>query len=90
MPSDAEEIAQLKLEVQRLGRLVDGLYVRLDGIAPDGTTGAADIGTPPPDVVEALRGGNLIMAIKLWRGYTDLGLAEAKHDVEEMKSRLGL
>ena len=40
MPSDADEIAQLKLEVQRLGRLVDGLYVRLDGIAPDGTAGA--------------------------------------------------
>ena len=35
VPSDAEEIAQLKLEVARLGRLVDGLYVRLDGVAPD-------------------------------------------------------
>lgn len=90
MPSDAEEIAQLKLEVQRLGRLVDGLYVRLDGIAPDGTEGAADPANPPADVVDALRAGNLIVAIKLWRGYTNLGLAEAKRDVEDMQSRLGL
>jgi len=35
VPSDAEEIAQLKSEVQRLGRLVDALYVRLDGIATE-------------------------------------------------------
>ena len=61
MPSDAEEIAQLKLEVQRLGRLVD-----------------------------ALRAGNLIMAIKLWRGYTNLGLAEAKSEMEELQRRLGV
>jgi len=88
VPSDAEEIAQLKLEVQRLGRLVDGLYVRLDGIAPDGTAGAADIMNPPQDVVDAIRSGNKIMAIKLWRGYTNLGLAEAKHDVEELEARL--
>ena len=90
MPSDAEEIAQLKVEVQRLSRLVDGLYVRLDGIAPDPAAGAADLGNPPADVVDALRAGNLIMAIKLWRGYTNLGLAEAKRDVEELQSRLGL
>jgi hypothetical protein len=86
--SDAEEIAQLKADVQRLGRLVDALYVRLDGIAPDPT--APDIGNAPPDVVDALRAGNLIMAIKLWRGYTNLGLAEAKHEMEQLQSRLGL
>jgi ribosomal protein L7/L12 len=88
VPSDAEEIAQLKLEVQRLGRLVEGLYVRLDGVAPDGTVDVAS--EPPADVVDALRAGNLIQAIKLWRGYTGLGLAEAKHQVEEVQARLGL
>jgi ribosomal protein L7/L12 len=87
VPSDAEEIAQLKLEVQRLGRLVDALYVRLDGVAPDGTV---DIGSPPADVVDALRAGNLILAIKLWRGYTNLGLAEAKNEMEQLQTRLGL
>ena len=88
MPSDAEEIAQLKLEVQRLGRLVEGLYVRLDGVAPDATVDIA--GEPPADVVDALRAGNVIEAIRLVRGYTGLGLAEAKHQVEEVQSRLGL
>ena len=90
MPSDAEEIAQLKLDVQRLGRLVDALYVRLDGIAPDGTAGTADLNAPPADVVDALRAGNLILAIKLWRGYTNQGLAEAKNEVEQIQARLGL
>ena len=88
MPSDAEEIAQLKLEVQRLGRLVDALYVRLDGIAPDATL--PDIDDPPADVVDALRAGNVLEAIKLWRGYTNLGLAEAKNEVEQLQARLGL
>jgi hypothetical protein len=88
VPSDAEEIAQLKSDVHRLGRLVDALYVRLDGIAPDGDM--PDIGNPPADVVDALRAGELIQAIKLWRGYTNLGLAEAKNEVEQLQSRLGL
>ncbi|MEO8263229.1 MAG: hypothetical protein ABI566_11745 [Pseudolysinimonas sp.] len=87
MPSDSENIAELQAEVKRLGRLVDALYVKLDGIAPDGTV---DVGSPPADVVDALRAGNLIMAIKLWRGYTNLGLAEAKHEVEEIQRRMGL
>lgn len=86
MASDSEEIAQLKLEVQRLGRLVDGLYVKLDGVAPDGTV---DLGQPPQDVVEALQEGNVIEAIKLWRGYTGLGLAEAKREIEQLRDRLG-
>ncbi|HWM32974.1 MAG TPA: hypothetical protein VNR36_01910 [Pseudolysinimonas sp.] len=87
MSTESEEIAQLRGEVQRLGRLVDALYVRLDGIAPDGTV---DIGDPPADVVDALRAGNVILAIKLWRGYTNLGLAEAKNEVEQLQARLGL
>ena len=86
MRSDAEEIAQLKLEVARLGRLVEALYVRLDGIAPDGTV---DPGNPPQDVVDALRAGNVIQAIKLWREHTGSGLAEAKHQVELLQARLG-
>jgi ribosomal protein L7/L12 len=88
VPTEPEEIAQLQADVKRLGRLVDALYVRLDGIAPDAT--APDIGNPPPDVVDALRSGDLIQAIRLWRGYTHLGLAEAKHEMEQLQSRLGL
>ena len=88
MPTDSESIAQLQAEVKRLGRLVDAIYVRLDGIAPDPT--APDIGNAPPDVVDALRAGNLIEAIRLWRGYTNLGLAEAKHEMEQLQQQLGL
>jgi ribosomal protein L7/L12 len=80
------EISELQAEVKRLGRLVDALYVRLDGVAPDGTV---DISAPPADVVEALQAGNLIQAIKLWRGYTNLGLAEAKHEMEQLQAQLG-
>ena len=36
----------------------------------------------PPDVIEALRGGHLIQAIKLLRKTKDLGLAEAKAAIE--------
>jgi len=85
MPSDADEIAALKIEVARLGRLVEALYIRLDGIAPDGTV---DPGDPPQDVVAALRAGNEIMAIKLWREKTGLGLAESKHQVEQIRANL--
>lgn len=87
MTSDAEEIAALKTEVARLGRLVEALYIRLDGIAPDGTV---DPGDPPADVVDALRAGNEIQAIKLWREKTGLGLAESKNQVEQIQARLGL
>ena len=86
--SDADEIAQLKLDVTRLGRLVDALYVRLDGAAPDADL--PDLDNPPADVVDALRAGNPIEAIRLWRGYTNLGLAEAKNEVEQLQARLGL
>ncbi|MEO8093784.1 MAG: hypothetical protein ABI632_02505 [Pseudolysinimonas sp.] len=85
--SDAEDIAQLKLDVQRLGRLIDSLYVRFDGVAPDATV---DMTNPPADVVDALRAGNEIQAIRLWRGYTNQGLAEAKHEVEQIQAQLGL
>jgi ribosomal protein L7/L12 len=87
VPSDADEIAQLKLEVQRLSRLVDELYTRIDGVPPDGTV---DAGSPPADVIAALQSGNVIEAIKLWREHTGVGLAEAKSAVEDVQRRLGL
>jgi ribosomal protein L7/L12 len=88
MPSDAEEIAQLKVEVARLGGLVDRLYVRLDGVAPDGT--ASVDGNVPADVIDALRQGQLILAIKNWRVHTGVGLAEAKSAVEQIQKNLSL
>ena len=43
--------------------------------------------TLPPDVVEALRKGNKIEAIKRLREATKLGLAEAKGAVEQFEQR---
>ncbi|RIJ76949.1 hypothetical protein D1871_08165 [Nakamurella silvestris] len=53
--------------------------------------------TPPPpgqvpgvpaDVVAAIRSGNKLMAIKLYRGHTGLGLKEAKESVEALERQL--
>lgn len=79
MASEAEDIQDLKLQVARLTRLVEGLYANA-GIPVPNTDVSLD--APPPDVVAALQSGNLIEAIKLWRGYTGMGLAEAKAEVD--------
>ena len=43
-----------------------------------------------PRVLEALNRDNLIEAIKIYRELTNLGLAEAKTAVEEIRRRRGL
>ena len=43
----------------------------------------------PPPVVEALRAGNKIEAIKRYREATGAGLKEAKEFVEEVQRRVG-
>jgi len=85
--SDQQDIADLKMQVARLTRLVEALYSRSGEPMPnlDYT-----LDTPPADVVAAVQSGQLITAIKLWRGYTGLGLAEAKAEMEELSSRMGL
>jgi ribosomal protein L7/L12 len=44
----------------------------------------------PLDIVQALRGGRKIEAIKLYRQSTGVGLKEAKDFVEEVERRSGL
>ena len=43
-----------------------------------------------PQIQDALRHGNKIEAIKIYRELTGVGLAEAKQAVENLESRLGL
>lgn len=43
-----------------------------------------------PRVLEALKNNNLIEAIKIYRELTNLGLAESKAAVEEIRRRRGL
>ena len=84
MSSDAEEISNLKREVARLTQIVD-LLAKQAGIGQGALLG--DNGTPQ-DVVDALRDGNKILAIKLWRERTNSSLADAKHAVEELERGL--
>jgi ribosomal protein L7/L12 len=85
MPSDAEEIATLKVEVARLTTLVDTLYKHL-GI---GQLGATTLNQPAPEITDAIRAGNKIQAIKLWRERTGVGLKEAKDAVEALARSMG-
>lgn len=43
-----------------------------------------------PQIQDALRRGNKIEAIKIYRELTGVGLVEAKQAVENLESRLGL
>jgi ribosomal protein L7/L12 len=85
MPSDAEEIANLKVEVARLTTLVETLYKHF-GI---GQLGAASLDQPDPAIVDAIQRGQKIVAIKLWRERTGVGLAEAKDAVEALARSMG-
>ena len=87
MASDQDDIAVLKAEVARLTRLVEELYYRSGREMPD-TRPSAD--SPPADIVDALRSGQQILAIKLWRERTGVGLAEAKNEMDALAARLGL
>jgi ribosomal protein L7/L12 len=88
MPTDAEEIAQLKAEVGRLTDLVNGLYKHL-GIG-QAQAQALMSNEPPAEMIDAIRNGQKIVAIKLQRERTGEGLAEAKLYVEELARQYGL
>ena len=85
MPSDAEEIANLKVEVARLTTLVDTLYRHL-GI---GQLGAMSLDQPSPEITDAIRAGQKITAIKLWRERMGVGLKEAKDAVDALARSMG-
>jgi ribosomal protein L7/L12 len=82
---DQQDIALLRRDIHRLQAQMDQLYLHLGLTFVENTSANDD-----PQVVAALRSGNVIEAIKLYREKTDLGLAAAKADVDEMRSRLGL
>ena len=77
------EILALRARVAELESRVDFLYDHL-GIAHVKDTGMADA-----RVVDMLKRGNKIEAIKIYREIYQCGLAEAKKAVESIESRLG-
>ena len=86
MPSDAEELANLRSEVERQGKIIDALAKHI-GVSQNDLL-SMQAGGPPSDVIDALNSGNLIEAIKRWRAHTGDGLAEAKAHVEDLQRRL--
>ena len=84
MVTDAE-FGVLRMRVKELEGQVAFLYQHL---------GVTYIPEPGPEsdprVIEQIKKGNLIEAIKIYRELTDAGLAEAKSAVEQVKARLGL
>ena len=86
MPSDQENIEELQRQVKRQGELIDALYRQL-GIGQLDAAGVPTDGSYP-EVVDAIRGGNLIQAIKHYRERTGVGLKEAKDAVEALARTL--
>ena len=78
------EILALRARVAELESRVDFLYNHL-GIAHVRDTGMAEA-----RVVETLKKGNKIEAIKIYREIYNCGLAEAKQAVDAIEVRLGL
>lgn len=77
-----QEVMELRMRLARLESEVEALYRRLN--IPYG----AEALQADERVMEALRGGNLIEAIKVYREIYNTGLAEAKDAVEKMRGRM--
>ena len=82
--SNESEILALRARVAELESRVDFLYNHL-GIAHVKDTGIAEA-----RVIEMLKRGSKIEAIKIYREIYDCGLAEAKQAVDRIEVRLGL
>lgn len=79
------EISSLRGRVSQLEARLEFLYKHL-GISYTEDSYPTD----NPQVVAALRANNMIEAIRLYHKAYNVGLAEAKTAVEEMRARLGL
>jgi ribosomal protein L7/L12 len=74
---------RIEMRVAQLEQKVSELYRRIGESEPGFEEGAAAAGQNP-ELIEALRDNNEIKAIKIYRGMTGAGLAEAKKAVDEI------
>lgn len=83
MPTEAEFLL-LQSRVRELEDKLQFLYRRLniDDADPNSTE-------PSPQIQAALRRGDKIGAIKIYRELTGVGLAEAKQAIDGIESKLG-
>lgn len=85
MSDEQQQIVDLQREVARQGRLIDELYRQLG--LPKVDTGSTP--GPNPQIVDAIRAGNKIQAIKIHREITGSNLKESKDAVEALARTLG-
>ncbi|MCE9646871.1 MAG: hypothetical protein K8S20_12795 [Chloroflexi bacterium] len=79
------DVAALRARVIKLEGMVKFLYEKLNiEFIPEIHL------TDDPTIVEHLKQGQVIEAIKVYRQNTGAGLAEAKTAVEEIQGRLGI
>ena len=81
--SPESEILALRARIAELESRVDFLYNHF-GIAH-----VKDMGMAEAKVVDMLKKGNKIEAIKIYREIYNCGLAEAKQAVENLEAKLG-
>ena len=81
--SPESEILALRARVAELESRVDFLYKHL------GISHFPDRGMGDARVIEMLKRGNKIEAIKIYREVYNCGLAEAKQAVDAIEARLG-
>jgi ribosomal protein L7/L12 len=79
------DIQLLKSRINELEDRLNFLYRRLNIEYTDPNSDP----TLSPQIQEALRRGNKIEAIKIYRELTGVGLAEAKRVIDGLESRLG-
>lgn len=80
-----EDLAKLRARVIKLEGQVNFLYKKLNiEFVPE--TQISD----DPKIIEFIKKGQILEAIKVRRQNTGEGLAEAKDAVEEMQGRLGI
>lgn len=82
----------IRREIAELKAQITALEARLDGAPADTAPGWSQrmFDGGHPEIVELLRSGRKIEAIKLHRERTGLGLREAKEAVEALERQLGL
>ena len=80
-----QDLARLRARVIHLEGQVEFLYKHL-GLTFVPETNPGD----DPRVIEQIKKGNMIEAIKIYRELTNAGLAEAKDAVEKLQGRLGI
>lgn len=81
MPTEAEFLA-LKSRISELESRVEYLYQHLD------ITYAQDVTSEDARVIDLLKQGNKIEAIKVYKEIHDCGLAEAKRAVDAIEATL--